>query len=408
MGIPLLPSMTAPEIRAVMEILNRDGDMARFVGGCVRSAVLELPISDIDIATRHRPAQTTGLLEDAGIRVLPTGLRHGTVTAVINHQHFQITTLRRDVETDGRRAIVAFTDDWKEDAARRDFTMNAMFLRPDGTLEDPFGGHGDALGGRVRFVGDPVTRIREDVLRILRFFRFSAYFGTDGINPAGLKACADHAGQIKTLSGERIRAEFLKLLAASDPVAVLATMESAGILQSFLPGPYDFRALKRLTAIEPDAADPILRLAAFAPEQSEQVFRASARMRFSNADADRFTSLSQRRLPKLPDAPATRRQIFINGNSLFEDLARLGYANGRVDRTRAVELIAQSEGWQKPDLPLRGADLMKMGIAAGPGVGKLLRAIEAWWIEQDFGPGHEECLAEAHRIAGKERKCQTE
>ena len=394
--------MTASETRAVMDVLNRDGDMARFVGGCVRSAVLDLPISDIDIATRHRPERTTGLLEGAGIRVLPTGVQHGTVTAVINHEHFQITTLRQDVETDGRHAIVAFTDNWKEDAARRDFTMNAMFLRPDGMLEDPFGGHADALKGRVRFVGEPATRIREDVLRILRFFRFNAYFGKDGINPAGLKACADHAGQIKTLSGERIRAEFLKLLAAPDPVAVLASMDSAGILQNFLPGPCDLRALTRLMAIESKAADPILRLAAFAPERSEQVFRGSARMRFSNADADRFTSLSQRSLPKMPDAPATRRQIFINGNTLFEDLVRLGYASGRVDRTRTVDLIAQSEDWQKPELPLRGADLIKMGITAGPGVGNLLRTIEAWWIEQDFAPGHEECLAEAHRIAGKE------
>ncbi|MEO9904599.1 CCA tRNA nucleotidyltransferase [Nisaea sp.] len=402
MRISPLPWMTSPETRAVMDVLNRGGDMARFVGGCVRSAVLNLPIADIDIATRHTPEKTTELLKGAGIRVVPTGLQHGTVTAVINHEHFEITTLRLDVETDGRRAIVAFTEDWKEDAARRDFTMNAMFLRPDGTLEDPFGGYGDALSGRVRFVGDPATRIQEDVLRILRFFRFHAHFGKDGIDPVGLKACADHAGQIKTLSGERIRAEFLKLLAATDPVAVLATMESAGILQSYLPGPYNPVALTRLIEFEPKVADPILRLAAFAPERPEQAFRASARMRFSNAEAARFTSLSQTCLPAMADDPAARQQIYINGNSLLEDLVRLGYANGGFDREQAEDLIARSEDWPKPGLPLRGADLVKMGIAAGPGVGNLLRKIESWWIERDFGPEHEECLAEAHRIAGKE------
>lgn len=402
MRISPLPWMTAPETQAVMDVLNRDGDMARFVGGCVRSAVLDLPISDIDIATRHTPEKTTELLKDAGIRVVPTGLQHGTVTAVVNHEHFEITTLRLDVETDGRRAVVAFTEDWKEDAARRDFTMNAMFLRPDGTLEDPFGGHGDALSGRVRFVGDPATRIREDVLRILRFFRFHAHFGKDSIDPVGLKACADHAEQIKTLSGERIRAEFLKLLAAPDPVSVLATMESAGILQSFLPGPYDTASLTRLIEFETGTTDSILRLAALAPERPGQAFHASTRMRFSNAEAARFTSLSQTSLAEMPDDPAMRRQIYIHGNTLFVDLVRLGYAGAGLGREQAEKLIVRSRDWPKPDLPLRGAHLVKMGIAAGPAVGDLLRKTESWWIERDFDPGHEECLAEARRIAGKE------
>lgn len=402
MRISLLPWMTSPETRAVMDVLNRDGDMARFVGGCVRSAVLGLPISDIDIATRHTPDRMTELLEAEGIRVVPTGLQHGTITAVVNHEHFEITTLRLDVETDGRRAVVAFTEDWREDAARRDFTMNAMFLCQDGSLDDPFGGHADALSGLVRFVGDPATRIQEDVLRILRFFRFHAHFGKDGIDPVGLKACADHAGLIKTLSGERIRAEFLKLLAAPDPVAVLATMESAGILQSYLPGPYDLPALTRLIEFVSGTADPILRLAALAPERPGQAFRASARMRFSNAEAIRFTSLSQTSLSEMPDEPSVCRQIYMHGNSLFEDLVRLGFASGNIDRNRARALIGRSTDWPKPDLPLRGADLVEMGIAAGPGVGDLLRKIETWWIERDFDPGHEECLAEIHRMAGKE------
>lgn len=388
---------------AVMEVLNRDGDMARFVGGCVRSAVLALPISDIDIATRHTPEKASEILQAAGIRVVPTGLQHGTVTAIVNHEHYEITTLRLDVETDGRRAIVAFTEDWREDAARRDFTMNAMFLRPDGTLDDPFGGHADALNGRVRFVGDPATRIREDVLRILRFFRFHAHFGKAGIDPAGLKACADHAGLIGNLSGERIRAEFLKILAAPEPVAVLETMEAANALQCYLPGPYDHLALARVIELEREAADPILRLAAFAPERPRQSFQASARMRFSNAEAARFTRLSEAQLRDLSNAPATRRQIQIHGNALFEDLVRLAFAGGVVERDQAQNLILQSKSWPKPDLPVRGGDLLEIGIAAGPGVGDLLSKIETWWIARDFLPGREECLAEIRRITGKEQ-----
>ena len=401
MHIAPLPWMTSPETRAVMDVLNRDGDMARFVGGCVRSAVLDLPISDIDIATRHTPEQTTKLLEADGIRVVPTGLQHGTVTAVVNHEHFEITTLRLDVETDGRRAVVAFTEDWKEDAARRDFTMNAMFLRPDGRLDDPFGGHADALNGRVRFVGDPATRIREDVLRILRFFRFHAHFGKDGIDPAGLEACAEHAGLIDTLSGERIRTEFLKLLAAPAPVAVLEIMDAVDILQWFLPGPYDPAALTGLIAFETTDPDPLLRLAALAPERPEQAFRASDRMRFSNAETARFTALSQGGLAKT-DGPAVRRIIYRHGNALFEDLVRLAKAGGRIDSSEALALITRSRDWPRPDLPVRGADIVEMGIAAGPAVGDLLRKVETWWIAQDFAPGRAHCLAEIRQMAGKE------
>jgi len=402
MHISPLPWMTSPETRAVMDVLNRDGDMARFVGGCVRSAVLELPISDIDIATRYRPEKTTELLKDAGIRVVPTGLQHGTVTAIVNHEHFEITTLRLDVETDGRRAVVAFTEDWKEDAARRDFTMNAMFLCPDGNLEDPFGGHADALSGLVRFVGDPSTRIREDVLRILRFFRFHAHFGKDGIDSVGLKACSDHAALIKTLSGERIRTEFLKLLGAPNPGPVLAAMEKAGVLSEFLPGPYAPDALQRLIKFSREETDPILRLAAFAPERPDQAFRASQRMRFSNAEAARFTDLSRGHLGEMTSDQAMRRQIYAHGNTLFEDLVRLHHASGTLDDKNTRALLARSKGWSKPALPVRGADFVELGIAAGPGVGDFLREIEIWWIERDFAPGREECLSEIRRMAGKE------
>ncbi|WP_420402263.1 CCA tRNA nucleotidyltransferase [Nisaea sp.] len=401
MRISPKPWMTAPETRAVMEILNRDGDMARFVGGCVRSAVLDLPIADVDIATRYTPERVIEQLRDAGIRVIPTGLDHGTVTAVVNHEHFEITTLRLDVETDGRRAVVAFTEDWREDAARRDFTMNAMFLRPDGNLDDPFGGHGDALAGKVRFVGDPTTRIREDVLRILRFFRFHAYYGKGEVDPAGLKACHDNAGLIDCLSGERIRVEFLKLLSAPSPLPVLQLMVNAGVLPVFLPGPYDLEALLRLTSMDAGSPDPILRLAALAPERPGHAFRASSRMRFSNAEAARFHALSISELD--PDAATARSEIYRLGNALFEDLVRLRVARGVLASADGEALIGVSRSWPKPDLPVRGADLVEMGLAAGPAVGEALRRLEAWWIARDFVPDRDACLAETRRIIAEDK-----
>jgi poly(A) polymerase len=395
------PWMTAPETRAVMEVLNRDGDMARFVGGCVRSAVLDLPIADVDIATRYTPEKVMELLKEAGIRVVPTGLDHGTVTAVVNHEHFEITTLRLDVETDGRRAVVAFTEDWREDAARRDFTMNAMFLRPDGSIDDPFGGHGDALAGKVRFVGDPTTRIREDVLRILRFFRFHAYYGKGEVDPAGLRACRENAGLIDSLSGERIRVEFLKLLSAPSPLPVLDLMESAGVLQIFLPGPYDLEALLRLIEIDGEAADPVIRLAALAPERHGHAFRAAERMRFSNAEAARFHALSSSEID--PGADSVRPDIYRHGNALYEDMVRLQVARGVISSANAKAMIEASEAWPKPDLPVRGADLMEMGLARGPSVGEALRRLEAWWIARDFVPDRDACLAETRRMIAEEK-----
>lgn len=402
MRIPMQSWMTAPETQAVMEVLNRDGDMARFVGGCVRSAVLEMPIADIDIATRYTPDEVMTRLKEAEIRVVPTGLDHGTVTAVVNHEHFEITTLRLDVETDGRRAVVAFTEDWREDAARRDFTVNAMFLRPDGSLDDPFGGHGDALAGRVRFVGDPVTRIREDVLRILRFFRFHAHYGKGETDPAGLRACHDHAALIEGLSGERIRVEFLKLLSAPAPSAVLDVMDAAGVLPVFLPGPYDPDALSRVTAFDGQVPDPVLRLAAFAPERDGHPFRASERMRFSNAEAARFHALSRTQLQPVPEPPAARQEIYRHGNALFEDLVRLNAARNQFGNDDAENLLALSRNWPKPALPVRGVDLVEMGLAAGPAVGDALRQLEIWWIGEDFAPDRCACLAESRRIIARE------
>ncbi|MFQ5959208.1 MAG: CCA tRNA nucleotidyltransferase, partial [Alphaproteobacteria bacterium] len=227
--------MTVRATRAVVDALRAQGAEVRFVGGCVRDAVAGRKVTDVDIATPDPPETVIRLLEAAGIRVVPTGIKHGTVTAVVARRPFEITTLRRDVETYGRHAKVAFTDDWTADAARRDFTINALFCAPDGTLYDPFGGLDDLRAGRVRFVGDAVQRIREDVLRLLRFFRFYAHYGRPPPDAEALAACRAMALALPSLSGERVCAELLRLLAADDPAAVLELMIEADVLEFVLP-----------------------------------------------------------------------------------------------------------------------------------------------------------------------------
>ena len=263
------PWMTAPETVAVMAALSAAAGEARFVGGCVRDALLGRKVRDVDIATHEPPERVMNLLKRAGIKAIPTGIKHGTVTAVTGAKHFEITTLRRDVETYGRHAKVEYTDDWQADAARRDFTMNALFCGADGTIYDPFGGLADLRAQRVRFVGDPETRIREDVLRLLRFFRFHAHYGKPPPDAAALAACRSLAPLLPTLSGERICAETLKLLSAPQPADVIDLMGETGVRAHFLPEATRNDRLRALVAIEGSAprdlvprTDPLRRLAA--------------------------------------------------------------------------------------------------------------------------------------------------
>jgi poly(A) polymerase len=261
------PWMTAPETVAVMAALSAAGGEARFVGGCVRDALVGRKVRDVDIATHEPPERVLNLLARAGIKAIPTGIKHGTVTAVIGARHFEITTLRRDVETYGRHAKVEYTDDWQADAARRDFTMNALFCGADGSIYDPFGGAADLRAQRVRFVGDPEARIREDVLRLLRFFRFHAHYGKPPPDAAALAACRSLAHLLPTLSGERICAETLKLLSAPEPADVIDLMGEAGVLANFLPEATRNDQLRALVALESSAprdlmprTDPLRRL----------------------------------------------------------------------------------------------------------------------------------------------------
>ncbi|HWA45288.1 MAG TPA: CCA tRNA nucleotidyltransferase, partial [Hypericibacter adhaerens] len=285
--LPLQPWMIDARTQAVIAALRADGAELRFVGGCVRDAVLGRAIKDIDLATPDPPETVIALLKRAGLKAVPTGIEHGTVTAVVEKQPFEVTTLRRDVETDGRHAKVEFTDDWRADAARRDLTFNAMSLSPDGTLHDYFGGFDDLQAGRVRFVGDAATRIEEDVLRLLRFFRFYAHYGKPPPDAVALEACRRMAPRLPDLSGERIQAETLKLLAASDPAPVVALTQNDGVLEHWLPEARSVARLAALVRIENGLGrepDPLLRLAALI-EGGPEIARGLAwRLRLSNAD----------------------------------------------------------------------------------------------------------------------------
>jgi poly(A) polymerase len=404
------PWMSAPETQALIAALVQDGGQVRFVGGCVRDAIAGRPVKDIDLATPERPETIIGRLKMNGIRAIPTGIEHGTVTAVIGTRHFEITTLRHDVETFGRQARVAFTDDWDEDAARRDFTINALSADPDGTLHDPFGGRADLAAGRVRFVGDPETRIREDVLRLLRFFRFHAYFGRGAPDAPSLAACRTLAHLLPTLSGERVAAETLRLLLAPDPAAVIQLMASERVLAHILPELTNIARLRALVPIATQCAtqDAIRRLASLLPRDGAAARAVAARLRLSNADRDRLVALAMPEQAIHPglDAPARRRALHHLGADAFRDLALLAWA-GRAgggdlkpgDAAQWHALVRAADDWTALSLPVRGADVLALGVPAGPRVGKLMKEIERWWVEGDFRADRAACLRKLKQLA---------
>jgi poly(A) polymerase len=386
--------MTAPETAAVFDALEAEGGpgCARFVGGCVRNALVGRPIDDLDIATTLTPDRVTRALTAAGLRAVPTGVEHGTVTAVSNHRPHEITTLRRDVATDGRRAVVAFTEDWAEDAQRRDFTLNALYACRDGSIFDPTGhGVADTKAGRIVFVGDPEQRLREDHLRNLRFFRFYAWFGKGPPDPAAVTACAALKDNIDALAAERISKELLKLLAADDPRVAVRLMAETGVLEVILKGPANLDRFDALVEIESDQLfenDPVLRLAALLPDDQLAAGRLTERLRLSNADRDRLTAaLSPTPLLKSWMSPREiRREVYRTGQPTFRDRAKLAWAaSPRSAATMQWRgLIALVEGWSPPTLPLTGQEVMDAGVPKGPMVGQVLREVEDWWIDHDF------------------------
>jgi len=393
------PWMVEPATRAVVAALSSGGVEARFVGGSVRDALLGRPIVDIDIATPAPPERIIELLEKSGIKVVPTGLAHGTVTAVVPPRHFEITTLRRDVETYGRRARVAFDADWAADAVRRDFTINAIFLAPDGTIHDPVGGFADLQARRVRFVGDPATRIIEDVLRLLRYYRFEARFGAGVGDPEARAACRAAAHLLPTLSGERVSQELVKLLETQDPIAALRMMQEDGVLAVVLPEARHIERLRQMIAIEPEP-DQLRRLAALVEVDGEGALALAARLRFPNTWRDRLHGLA----PPWPadpqeDARSQRRSLYRLGAGRYRDIALLVASAGAMPQSRLAELLDLTRSWTPPVFPLAGRDVTALGIPPGERVGRLLAAVHDWWEEGDFAADRGQCLAYLRELA---------
>jgi poly(A) polymerase len=388
------PWMSHPATEAVMTALETAGgvDCARYVGGCVRDAVLGRPATDIDIATKLAPEAVVAALQAAGLNVIPTGLAHGTVTAVTRGRAFEITSLRRDVETDGRHAVVAFTTDWTEDAARRDFRLNALYADRRGRLFDPTGGGlSDARAGAVVFVGDPIARIREDALRIPRYFRFLAWYGRGEPDAAALAACRAESSRLDLLSAERVGQEMMKLMAAADPRAAVRKMAEAGVLRRLIADAVQLARFEALVEIETNVLfhdDPLLRLAALLTGGPESADRTAAALRLPNNKRDRLRAALgfEATLVSWMSPRQTRQMVYRLGPQTFRDRALLAWAaSGRPAagiQWRALLPIAET--WTPPTFPLTGDEVAAAGVPYGPMIGTVLREVEAWWIDQDF------------------------
>ncbi len=365
----------------VLEALGADDGLTRYVGGAVRDDLLQLPFSDVDLATRLRPDEVVERLEAAKVRAVPTGIDHGTITAVSNGHPIEVTSLRRDVATDGRRATIAFTNDWKEDAARRDFTINALSADPrTGEVYDYFGGTDDLLARRVRFIGEPLERIAEDHLRILRFFRFHARFGTGAPDADALAACTARANDLMTLSRERIADELLKLLAVPDPLPTVAIMLDHDILRPVLPE-IERAALERLDVLVRAEAqsgispDPLRRLASLIPRNSEVAGDIAARLKLSNKARKRLGCA-------VGAAVAANAQSFAYFAGLDCAVDRL-LIGGDAERAKVITQ------WESPRLPIGGGALIERGLEPGPVVAKTLQSIERRWVEAGFPAGED-------------------
>ena len=379
-----------PETQTVFEALSGEGAVTRAVGGAVRDTLMGVPVGDVDLATTAPPQSVIELAGSAGLKAVPTGIEHGTVTIIAGKRSFEVTTLRCDVETHGRRATVAFTEDWQEDARRRDFTINALYANSDGTLYDPLGGLADLEVRRVRFIGEAAARIREDYLRILRFFRFNAEFGSPPYCPEGLHACVQERGGLDQLSGERVRAEMMLVLKAPGAVDALDAMFGHGLLSPILGGVALPLRFQRLIAAEDElavGADAVRRLFALAVLVREDVERLGRKLRLSNAETKRLGELL---IIRTLDCPVNEQQakaaIYGLGAAIFRNVNLLGLAQsfGPEDRENWLAAFDLSNNWLVPVFPLSGSDLADLGVPKGPRVGKLLAVIEHEWIEREF------------------------
>jgi len=373
----------------LLTALGAEDGLSRYVGGAVRDELLDHPVNDVDIATRLRPDDVVKRLEAEAIRAIPTGIEHGTITAISSGQHVEITSLRRDVSTDGRRATVAFTDDWKEDAARRDFTINALLADPlTGEIFDYFGGIDDLHDRRVRFIGEPLERIAEDHLRILRFFRFHARFGEGDPDQAALEACSKRANDLMALSRERIADELLKLIGVEDPSPTVALMIDRGILKPVLPE-IDAASVQRLELLVDAereaniAPDPLRRLAALLPRNRGIAESVALRLRLSNKAKKRLGCTAEEGLGSSPEALA-----YFAGHDCATDRLLLA---GKTDEAASLS------SWTMPRLPIGGGALIERGMTPGPQVARTLKALEQRWAESGFpnGEAFERLVTEA-------------
>jgi poly(A) polymerase len=378
------------EVARLLAVLNRDGEEARVVGGAVRNALLRLFVGEIDVATTAVPDEVACRVEAAGWKAVPTGIEHGTVTVVINNHPFEVTTLRQDIETFGRRARVMFGRDWRADAERRDFTINALSASADGTVFDYVGGLDDIAAHRVRFIGDPQQRIAEDYLRVLRFFRFHANFADGPPDADGLLACIRARAGLDTLSRERVRMELLKLFVAPRAAATLAVMAESGILGPVLGGvPYvaNFAKMADIEAALGLDADPVRRLGALAVMVSEDAERLAQRLRLSNAEAERLMALEPwwRVSPSAGEQTA-RALLYHLGPESFADRVLLAWGRARPDTADSDwrALASLPRRWTAPAFPLKAADFIRRGVTAGPALGIALRTAKDAWIAADF------------------------
>lgn len=405
------------DLQRLIAVLSEGGEKARIAGGAVRNALLGEAVADIDIATTTTPEETTRRVEAAGYRAVPTGAEHGTITVIAGHRPYEVTTLRADVETDGRRARVVFGRDWKADAERRDFTINGLYAEADGTVVDLVGGLADLEARRLRFIGDAGTRIREDYLRILRFFRFFAWYGDGRPDTEGLMASARLKEGLDRLSAERVWAELKKLLAAPDPSRALLWMRQSGVLTRVLPESerWGIDAVHGLVKAEKDLgwpADAMLRLEAIVPPDAERMAALADRLKLSKAESARLAEWSLARTIAPDTTEGTLARLLYRGDrQALADRLTLDLAAARARAVTHTEDLVKAAGyarllkflgrWSKPAFPLRGADVIALGAKPGPQMGALLAQLELDWIESGFGLDREELLSRAAERIGR-------
>jgi len=391
--------MRSEDIASIFQALPKDS--TRFVGGCVRNALMGVEVGDVDLATQLEPKEVAKALDAANIRYVPTGIEHGTLTAVIDKKAFEITSLRKDVETDGRRAVVAFTTDWREDAQRRDLTINALYADYDGKVFDPTGqGLDDLKAMKFRFVGDAEARVQEDYLRILRFFRFLAWYGGKAkVDAEALKACRENRRGLKKLSAERVWSELKKLLFALNPSRAIRIMLTNEILETLLPEASNAEGLSKMVVLESREAiepDPILRLMAMSAREPLQMALLCKRLKMSTKETKRLRAWSDSSVALDPHADDSEKlkAIYFAGKQVVIDRSRVRAA-GEEDAlmsSRWMSLADLAMGWTPPEFPLSGKDLKAAGVEPGPKMGKVLEALKALWVRSNFSADREKLL----------------